>query len=247
MMPSESTPRVAAAYGPGPIDAPPQVLRARSTLAGAAPRQQITLPAKLLIATAATAVNALLYLVPNHVQLSAPTALPWTALDAAVPFVPLTFWIYVSDYLLVASAFLLVRTWREARQFALAYLALLLVGSSIHLAWPTVFPRESFPISGDDLTSRAFVFLRQIDLPTSCLPSMHVAGSYLAAFSLWRRPRYLFTVWTSWATAVAISTLTVKQHYAIDVAAGLTLAALFWVAFFLLPDRRAGARPRPPA
>ncbi|MBK7857846.1 MAG: phosphatase PAP2 family protein [Archangiaceae bacterium] len=197
----------------------------------------ISFGARLMVAAAASSVNAVLYLVPNHVQLKAPALLPWTPVDAAVPFVPLTLWIYFSDYLLVASAFLLVRTWGEATRFARAYFALLVVGSAVHLAWPTVFPRESFPLSGDGLTVRAFALLRQVDLPTSCLPSMHVAGSYLAAFSLWRRSRATFTVWTSWATAVAVSTLTAKQHYAVDVVAGLMMAAVFWALFFARPGR----------
>lgn len=197
----------------------------------------VTLGAKFRIAVLASAINAVLYLVPNHILLSEPRYLPWTRVDEAVPFVPLTFWIYFSDYLLVVSAFLWQRTWPEVRQFTRAYFALLIVGSTIHLLWPTAFPRDTFPLTGDDFTDRAFSLLRQVDLPTSCLPSMHVAGSYLAAFSLWRRSRTVFTVWTSWATAVAVSTLTAKQHYVIDVLAGLALAGLIWVIFFAVPAR----------
>jgi membrane-associated phospholipid phosphatase len=193
---------------------------------------------KLLLAAGASAVNAALYLVPNHLPLKEPVLLPWTALDAAVPFVPLTLWIYVSDYVLVATAFLLVRTWAEAKQFARAYLALLVIGAAVHLMWPTTFPREAFPLVGDGVTERVFALLRQVDLPTSCLPSMHVAGSYLAAFSLWRHGRGVFVLYTSWATAVAVSTLTAKQHYAVDVVAGFALAAALWAVFFAVRAHR---------
>jgi membrane-associated phospholipid phosphatase len=193
----------------------------------------VRLSDKLVIAVVASAINALLYMVPNHVQLTEPHLLPWTRVDAAVPFLPLTFWIYFSDYLLVISAFLLQRTRSEVRQFARAYFTLLVVGSTIHLLWPTTFPRDTFPLPGEHpFTEFAFSLLRQVDLPTSCLPSMHVAGSYLAAFSLWRRSRAIFTGWTSWATAVAVSTLTAKQHYVVDVLAGLALAAAIWFVFF---------------
>jgi membrane-associated phospholipid phosphatase len=187
----------------------------------------------------ASVVNAVLYLVPNHLPLTQPTLLPWTRLDAAVPFVPATLWIYVSDYFLVASAFLLVRSWAEAKRFARAYFALLVVGSTVHLLWPTTFPRDSFPLVGEGLSEKLLAALRHVDMPTSCLPSMHVAGSFLAAFSLWRRRRALFTAWTCWATAVAVSTLTAKQHYLVDVLAGLALAAAFWAVFFALPERPA--------
>ncbi len=67
------------------------------------------------------------------------------------------------------------------------------------------------------------------------MPSMHVASSYLAALSLWRGRRTLFAVWLSWATAIAVSTLTAKQHYAIDVLAGAVLALGFWLIFFWAP------------
>ncbi len=200
--------------------------------------ERIAAPAKVLLAAGASAMNALLYLVPNHLPLKTPALLPWTRLDAAVPFVPVTLWLYVSDYALVATAFLLVRTWGEARQFARAYFALLAVGAAIHLAWPTTFPREAFPLVGDGFTVRVFALLRRVDLPTSCLPSMHVAGSYLAAFSLWRHRRGVFTLYSSWATAVAVSTLTAKQHYAVDVVAGFALAAALWAVFFARPAQR---------
>ncbi len=194
--------------------------------------EPIPLGSKVLIALGAAAVNAVLYLVPNHLQLLPATSLPWTRLDAAVPFIPVTVWIYMSDYFLVAGAFFFCSSWAEAKRFARAYFVLLLFGSTVHLLWPTTFPREWFPVLGDGVTASVFRLLRQIDLPTSCMPSMHVAGSYLAAFSLWRKRRAVFTGWTSWATAVAVSTLTAKQHYLVDVIAGALLAGAFWLLFF---------------
>jgi membrane-associated phospholipid phosphatase len=183
-------------------------------------------------------VNAVVYLVPNHLFIESPRLLPWTSIDAAVPFVPVTVWIYFTDYLLVASAFLLCTSWTEVKRFVRAYFVLLVTGSAVHFLWPTIFPREAFPIEGTGVTAHAFRFLRQVDLPTSCLPSMHVASSYLAAFSLWRHPPWLYALWLSWATAVGVSTLTAKQHYLIDVLAGLAMAGAFWALFFWLPDVR---------
>lgn len=223
---------------PGPRSTGLGALRARA----ADGAELVPWETKLFIALVAIAINSVLYLVPNRVVLRPLVELPLTPVDTLVPFVPLTFWIYFSDYLLVASAFMLSRTWAEVKRFARAYFALVTTGMVVHFLWPTAFPRDAFPLVGDDFTTRAFLVLRQIDLPTSCMPSMHVAGSYLAAFSLWRqRPPY-FWVWTAWATAVAISTLTVKQHYAVDVVAGALMAAVFWAALFWYPVAR-GAQP----
>jgi membrane-associated phospholipid phosphatase len=64
---------------------------------------------------------------------------------------------------------------------------------------------------------------------------MHVASSYLAALSLSTRSRWLFGAWLVWATVIAISTVTAKQHYVVDVVAGLALAFVFWALFFRGP------------
>lgn len=191
---------------------------------------------KALIALSAALLNAAIYLVPNHVQLREPVLLPWTWADAAVPFVPATVWIYLSDYALVATAFFWCSTWHEVKRFTAAYLALLVLGATFHLAWPTLFPREAFPLVALGPTGQALAFLRRLDLPTSCLPSMHVAGSVLAALSLWKKRRLVFGVWSFWAGAVSVSTLTVKQHYLADVVAGTALAVGCWLVFFWLPE-----------
>jgi membrane-associated phospholipid phosphatase len=162
--------------------------------------------------------------------------------DEGTPFLPATVWIYFSDYLLVSSAFLVSEGWDEVKRFVRAYFVLLVIGAVIHLGWPTVFPREVFPVPGHGPSARALVALREVDLATSCLPSMHVAGSYLAAFSLWNRRRSLFGGFVLWASAVALSTLTTKQHYLVDVVTGLGLAAILGAAFFWIPEFRAGQR-----
>ena len=197
---------------------------------------------KIGIAAAAMSINAVLYLVPNHLQLVQPHQLWWTPVDASVPFLPGTVWIYFSDYLLVSMAFLVSESWDEVKRFVRAYFVLLAIGAVIHFAWPTVFPRDAFPITGDALSARALSSLRGVDAPTSCLPSMHVAGSYLAAFSLWHRRRSLFAGFVAWATGVAVSTLTTKQHYLVDVVTGLGLAVALAAVFFWIPEYRGGLR-----
>ena len=206
---------------------------------------------KILIAAGAMAINAVLYLVPNHVQLGTPRLLWWTRIDQGTPFLPQTVWIYFSDYALVSSAFLVSEGWDEVKRFVRAYFVLLVIGAIIHFTWPTVFPREAFPVLGDGPSDRALVALRGVDAATSCMPSMHVAGSYLAAFSLWHRRRSLFLGYVLWATAIALSTLTTKQHYLVDIISGLSVAAVLAGVFFWIPEFRgkdratwAGARGR---
>lgn len=199
---------------------------------------ELKLSQRVVLTSAALALSALIYLLANRVSLRAPSLLPLTSLDMAVPFVPETVWVYVSHYLAIAGAFLLSRTWPDARRFATAYLALGVGAALVHLCWPTTFPRGRYPLSGEGLTVATFRLLREVDLPTSCLPSMHVAGSVLAALSLWQSHRRLAYVWLVWAAAIGASTLTAKQHYVIDIAAGAVSAGLAWFAFYRVLARQ---------
>src|SRR5262249_24725934 len=119
--------------------------------------------------------------------------------------------------------------WRFLRAFAV----MLVVACAIHVLWPTTFPREHYVVRADSATSFAFYVLHKFDRPTTCLPSLHLAGSALAALSLGRNPRWRRGIWLGWAALIALSTMTAKQHYAVDVIAGIVLAALSWVVFFL--------------
>jgi hypothetical protein len=115
----------------------------------------LSLQARLLIAVLASLLNTGIYLLANHLSWRPARSLLWTRVDAAVPFIPETIWIYGSDYLLIASAFVLVaRTRREAWHFARGYLLMVLLGPTVHLAWPTVFPRELFPLTGEGTSIR---------------------------------------------------------------------------------------------
>jgi membrane-associated phospholipid phosphatase len=197
----------------------------------------VSIGAKTGIALGSCVVTAVLYMLPNRYYLGTAITLPWTQVDAWVPLVPATVWLYVSDYALVFSAFLRLPTWPEVKRFMRGYYAMLAAGAVVHFFWPTTFPRHWFPVPTEGAVGVAFTFVRTVDTPASCLPSMHVASSFFAAFSLWRQPRPTFLGWSAWALAVAVSTLTTKQHYVVDVLAGVALAVAFWAAFLWWPTR----------
>jgi membrane-associated phospholipid phosphatase len=77
-----------------------------------------------------------------------------------------------------------------------------------------------------------------LDAPQNCWPSLHVGLSYLAAFAaldeasepefVGRRRVAGFTLF--WATAITLSTMSVRQHYFWDALGGLTLAVLAYGA-----------------
>ena len=87
------------------------------------------------------------------------------------------------------------------------------------MVWPTTIPRPA-------ARNPAFEALWLFDVPTNCFPSLHVALATIAAF-FWPRQRRMATIW---AAGIALSTLTTKQHYAIDVVGGLIVSAVAIIA-----------------
>lgn len=173
--------------------------------------------------------------------------LPMTAIDEAIPFVPWTIWIYGTATWACFLAWAIVPSRLEARRLW-ASIALAAIGCcTIFILFPTTYPRSAFP-TPDDGTATALELadLRAADTAANCLPSLHVAlAAVMALCGLsfrFERPmvrRAIALLCIAWGTAVAISTLTVKQHYLVDVPSGALVGALaVWIARRALVDDR---------
>lgn len=172
----------------------------------------------------ATLVHGLVYFAGNHFPLSEPRLLRVTEVDAAIPFWPWTAVIYVSAYLQGISAFLTLKRFIDLQHFLEIFAVTVLVAGFIHWALPTRFPRELFPLDAGDLSTLPLRLVRLVDTPNSCFPSLHVGLSFACAFAI-RQPRpRLWWAFFAWSVVIAVSTLTTKQHYLVDVAGGLLLA-----------------------
>jgi membrane-associated phospholipid phosphatase len=172
---------------------------------------------------------------------AAPRALPLTALDEAIPLVPWTVWLYGT----ITWASLLAWLTVPDRAHAARLLAVITIASAscavFFVLWPTTFPRELYPLP--DLGSaslRELAELRASDSATNCLPSLHVALAWgiALAWGSWIERRWLRALPVLWAVVVGVATVTTKQHYVIDVPAGLAVGVLsFFLARALLPGR----------
>lgn len=172
-----------------------------------------------------------LYLISNHFHLFEPQMLPMTWIDRALPFMPNTIWIYLSEILLFATTYILSRDHVNLNKYVCSFIALQIVSVGIFAAWPTTFPRAQFPLPEDvnSLTYYAFHALRQADSPANCSPSLHVSGVYLSSFIFLDEQPRKFPFFFVWATAIALSTMTTKQHYFIDITTGFVMAVIvFW-------------------
>jgi membrane-associated phospholipid phosphatase len=172
-------------------------------------------------------------MVSNHNPVFTPQLLPMTAWDKAIPFLPYTYWIYTSELFLFFSVYIVCKDLINANKYLYSFLALQIASVLIFVLWPTTYPRELFPAPAnlDWVTALCFGNLRSVDAPTNCLPSLHVSSVYLSSFLYLDEQREKFPFFFGWATLIALSTLTTKQHYIVDVVSGFGMAVVMYYIF----------------
>ncbi|MBI5546003.1 MAG: phosphatase PAP2 family protein [Deltaproteobacteria bacterium] len=159
-----------------------------------------------------------------------------TSLDRAIPFVPWTLAVYACWLLLPALAVVALEGSELFRLLAglLACAALCYAGFALFTAH---FPRPSLEELGGSVWRGAYEWLHGVDGPGNTFPSLHVALTAFAALRM-RRHR-LGAMWVGAAILISLSTLTTRQHFVADVAAGAVLASLVHLA---IPRREADRR-----
>lgn len=177
--------------------------------------------------------TAILYLTSNHFHIFRPRLLSMGAIDTIIPFLPSTVWIYISQYIYLVVVYWSYRDVKNLNKFVYAFLSLQVFSALIFWLWPTAIPRELFPLSQnlDPATSVVLTALRRADTTANCFPSVHVSSVFLTCLLHLNENRRKFLFFFIWAAVIAVSTLTVKQHYFIDVAAGILLALIFHFIF----------------
>jgi len=185
-------------------------------------------------------LTLILYMSANHFPLIPPRELPLSWVDRMTPFMPNTVWIYASEYIFFFAAYIVGRDFENLNKYLYSFLALQIVSVMIFFVWPTTYPRGDFPLPQDlnALTYYLFSSLRHADAPTNCCPSLHVSSVFLTTFLFLDEQKGKFPFFFLWGSAIAISTLTTKQHYLIDVATGLMMAVLFYWVFHRLISYR---------
>lgn len=186
-----------------------------------------------VLATAATVLAcAAMYFIPQHWHIGVPRELPLTALDRAIPFWPASGLVYFAAFGFLLATFLLLRSREEATRFLYASLLAQALAMLCFLCWPVTYPRALHPLPPDSSAIGAALvhFVRGMDAPLNCLPSLHVSTATLCALAL-RGRRWPGAAWLAVAISTA-STLTFKQHYVVDAVCGAALGiAVWWLCF----------------
>ena len=147
--------------------------------------------------------------------------LPW---ERHIPFLPWTVIPYMSSDLLFVAAFLLCRDSAALRRLAARIAFAILVSAACFLIMPLQYAFARPEAGG---LPGALFSLLSWDLPYNQFPSLHIS----LAIVLWpvfaaRLRGAARIAAAAWFVLIAISTLTVYQHHAIDLAGGALVGAL---------------------
>jgi membrane-associated phospholipid phosphatase len=165
-----------------------------------------------------------------------------TEFDLAIPFMPQHIWIYHSILpviFLTMLSLVQTRTLFITTFWACAFATLVLNIS--YLCFPSFYPRADFEVN---TISEAFLYLtRKIDASHNTFPSGHVTFAWIMFLGaiktkLANRVEGIKALYLLWALGIALSTLTLKQHYLVDVISGITLAYLSFYASRLFVRER---------
>lgn len=201
----------------------------------------LAVPSRRFVALAA----ALLLLLPLYFVIPASVGnravhVPAIFVDHLVPVEPGWMYVYGSIYVFVLLPLLVVRQEELFCRAIKAYLLVLVAAYTGFIAYPAAAPRPSIvPAAG--FASWCLRLTYSIDSLYNCFPSLHVAHSFVSALTCYRVNRGVGIAATGWAALIGISTLFVKQHYAVDVLAGALVAALAYALFLRSYPRAAVA------
>jgi hypothetical protein len=157
--------------------------------------------------------------------------MPLTALDRAIPFQPMAFAVYVSLWFYVGIPPGLMLSLREALVYGLWVGGLCLTGLAFFYWLPTAVPARDIALGLSDHSGMAL--LQGVDAAGNACPSLHVATATFTAIWLHHLLRVTgagalpFWINALWLLGIVYSTLATRQHVALDVLAGVLLAALF--------------------
>jgi membrane-associated phospholipid phosphatase len=175
----------------------------------------------------------LLYQITNRAHYRVPRELIFDGMDKSMPFWTWTVWIYFTEYVIFVCAYFGLRRRENVTKYFYAYMSILIFSVIIFVIFPVTFPREIFPVLGSSFSDEALTFLRTyMDSPANCLPSLHVSSCYISSLCFWNESRKKSMAYFAWSTLVAISTMTTKQHYFVDVWTAIIVTFIsYWIFF----------------
>lgn len=171
-----------------------------------------------------------IYFLPQKTPLRAPYTFS-TKFDELIPFYPSWVWVYSGLYYpMILVLCIISESFREFCYMAISFVSLLM----LHLIFFYFFPIKT-PSSWRDFnryesrSTRLLALIHKYDSPVNCFPSTHVSVATLTALYM---QSYLDAnqYWGSGAIfafpiLISLSAVFTKQHYLVDLPAGVVLGA----------------------
>lgn len=164
-----------------------------------------------------------------------------TSVDRHMPFikyfiVPYVLWyVYVGFFLML----LCIVSEKSYRKLLISLLIGMTTSYAIFYVFPTTVPRPI--ISSKDIFSKLVLIVYNRDNPYNCFPSIHVINAALTAIYVNREEnvnKLTKSISTIISLLIILSTMFIKQHYFLDVAAGILLAYSLYMIDFLFDYKR---------
>jgi len=112
---------------------------------------------------------------------------------------------------------------------------------------PRMFPEEGFidTLSQSASLNHGSSLIELASNPYAAMPSLHAADALIIGFALASlvRPRWLKVLWTLWPTWVWFTVMATGNHYWLDIAAGVGVAALAATVLAWVEGRRSEPAP----
>jgi membrane-associated phospholipid phosphatase len=147
-----------------------------------------------------------------------------TSIDRAIPFSAAWIYVYVTLWIFAVAPLAYVRSNTFFRPLFASMAATLTFAYVIFVVFPTEMTLRPSLEGAPGFTAWLVRAVYAGDGPYNCFPSVHVALSHLAAWSLWEMDRPVGRVAWVLAILITISAVLLKQHYLADVAGGAALA-----------------------
>jgi len=170
-----------------------------------------------------------------------------TPIDAWIPFIPESLYVYALAYVLITLPMFVVDSPALFRRMALAYATMVAVCLVCFRFFPVSGAELRPAIEGVEASEFVLWGLRMnyaLDPPMNLFPSLHLAGATIAALAAGKARRAYGVIGWVAVSAVAVSVCTVKQHFWVDAAAGVALAlgvhAVFLRSYEVPPNECAG-------
>ena len=163
-----------------------------------------------------------------------------TPLDAMIPFVPETIFLYAWVYTAMLFPLFVVRSPALFRRVGLAYAIVIAACLAMFLVYPVTAVGLRPDVGALDPSHFAgwgVKLVYTLDPPYNLFPSLHLTVAILAALSAWKARSVYGAIGFAWVGLIAVSVSTVKQHFLIDDVAGAGLACAVY-AVIIRPYRR---------